>query len=230
MKDNKEMVEKFLKALAMVEAEGTSPEKAEPKPVKNGKSAEAIRAKNNKIIEYLKSEGGATIEDIQKHIGYSKANTTLSLSKLVKKGTLEYTRTSPRVYSIKGFGESNGDKWSGKVIDYVTANMGKRYSLQRMGRDLGMPDGVVYGVAHRLEKRGLIPHGFNLGSVEEAPVPQETAPKAEEKPSTETTSDDKPEAPQGDSLLQQIEFLIWTYVRENRDTDVLKFLTWLETK
>jgi DNA-binding MarR family transcriptional regulator len=225
MSKTNEMVEKLLKALAAVEAEENSKPAKVRKP-SMGKSAEAKQEKVKKIIDFLKENGGATIPDIQEHIGYSKSNTTLTLAKLVEKGTLEYTRTSPRVYSIKGLGDSSRDKWSGKVIDYVVAHMGERYSINAIKEALGMPDGVVYAVVHRLEKRGLIPKDFNLGNTE-VPAPVE-APSTEE-PAPQTTDKEAP-TPNGGDLLSQIEFLIWTYVRENRDTDILKFLTWLEQR
>lgn len=221
---SKKLISDLEKALA--EAKSKEAEKANRPP----RSTKVARQKRQAILDYLAENGSANSYDINTVIGVKKGSTAslYYLGDLVKEDKIEFINTRPRTYSLKGTGTAVLEKWASDVLEFASKNVNKRFSVYGMADILNIPRGSIYRAVNALQKRNLLAKDFNMGSeplesaTETAPVEATVELKAGEEP-TETK-------PKTDELFVKVEFLVWLYVKETRDTDLLHFLTWLENR
>jgi hypothetical protein len=226
----KDLVNKLLTFLAEAEAEEA---KEEAKPRKRagwpkGKSRtgqmEAASENKMRVYEYIKKSGAVIARDISVDVFGKHPESTVPfhyLDALVREGLVRRTATRPRQYSVVEGAEVREGEEAEKILQFVSSNIGKSYSVYRMGKELGIPTGTIYYQVKQLSKRGLLPDNFNVGTepitseAEESTVEDVVAPTESQQPA---------------DLFTKVEFLAWTFVKETRTTDLLAFLTWLESK
>lgn len=234
------LIDRFLAVLAEEEkAEDTVPV---PAKHQQPKSQKARNKKKQAIVDYVSVHQNVKSGPIRTKLKIAQSTAGKLLAELVEEGALVKdngganttyrtpmgavpTKDVAPVAKKRTIGQPTTEEsaqTADAILEYASKNMGKRYSVHRMGQDLQIANGNVYYYVNQLTKRGLLPKGFNQGT--ELLVPASNQVTAEAAPVLATV--DKPK----DELLQKIDFLVWDYVKATRSTDVLGFLTYLETK
>lgn len=188
----------------------------------------ATRETITKVLDYVKGHGGATAKDVLEGTGLKAATVYNYLTQLVKEGQIVINKPNgigARQYSFKGTvskeDESDKDTANDKILQFVSDNHGKRYSIRQMAESIGVSTRDIYYMVNKLQKRKLLEKDFNLGS---EPLEGEKLSSKVDKTSLPPVEEKK------DTLSDQIEFLAWTYIKETKDASLLSFLGWLEAK
>lgn len=193
----------------------------------------APRVDYDELQRFVEERGSVTVADTAKHFKTRTDHIAyLRLEKLVSQDRIKAVRgearTVPVVYVTIGKnavnkrkagrpkGAANGS-FGDRVLQYISDNYGKTYSRTKMAEDLGTTLPQLSTKLKEYIKRGLVDRDFNYGDLATSKTPSQSAVQPK-KGSNEATFNDV------------VETLIWEYVKATRSTDLLAFLTWLETK
>jgi predicted transcriptional regulator len=247
------LIDKFLAVLAEEEKEAVT---AEATPLKEAERLESLarareagrnireqqrKARQQMTINYIAQNGPAAAGVISKALNIPKSTMQKVLVSLRETGELvrsgEYfetvymlgTGTPAPVKAVapkprKSTKSEQMAQYNEAILAYVSKHDGQRYTIYSMAKDLDIEAGKVYYAVDNLVRRGLLARGFNRGTEVDEPITESEVAAAEV--AVVTTGENK----EADPLYQKIEFLVWDYVKNTRSTDVLAFLTYLETK
>lgn len=169
-------------------------------------------------LEYIRNNGGATIKELRKALKVSEASVFNYLNDLDKDGKIERHGRRPVRYFLAGTVakvEENKEisDAAEKILQYASDNVGKKFSVHQMSKDIGYNQSYVNKIVKDLKKRKLLASDFNRGSLD-----------VQRKASKKTSQ------PERDPLMEQIDFLAWQYIKGTKDANLLSFLSWLEKK
>lgn len=185
-------------------------------------------SKMKAVINIAKQHGHVSTALLVKYLGMGKGRAMMYLQGMSENGSLVKIGPKPYKYYIgenieeeipttdpANFSEIKY-KWDDKVLEYLRNHNGVLLKRSSISKALGMKGGVIYTVIANMQKRGLLDENLNI--------------LGESKQTDDRPKEVVTEGKTKDPLADQIEFLIWTFIRETRNTDVLQFLTWLESK
>lgn len=187
--------------------------KAQPKEMT------AKEAASHDVLEYIRNNPGSTADDVSRGLKISQGKFYYVVKLLKKDNSVVVIGSYIKRYYLAGTVDmqevqDQQESASDRILQFVSDNVDKSYSIRDMSNDLKIPLSTVQRYVASMKKRKLIPENFKDGS---EPLHPSKAPK-------------KPAAPVVKTPAKAIGSLIWEFVRETRSTDVLQFLTWLENK
>jgi len=207
-----------------------APVATEPTPKRNRITKKALGDKADKVFDYIENNPKSTIVDIVAGMGAPDDNIDRALKLLLESERVTKTKTRPLYFSVVSVTptpteedmETEAVRRSDAILQYASDHVNTAFSMKELAEATDIPVGSIYQEVYRLQKRKLLDKKFNKGNE------STSEPEAPQKP-LETVTEPSTE-PKSTTLSDQIEFLVWNFVRETRSTDVLAFLSWIEAK
>lgn len=207
--------------------------KVKIKPTRKVHVAKTHRPKlqDDEVLEAL-ANGNKNVNQVAKYCNVSVSTTNKVLFRLRKAGRIQASSggiKQPYNYSLNGeavtkkvtMGKrtyANAEEIAlitDAILDFIARHDGESYSVRSIQTNLGLKENVADRYVRQWIRKGLLDKNFNQGKNKFKPETEDTPIQKETKPQTN---------------FENIEFLVWNYVKETRSTDILAFITWLEAK
>lgn len=209
----------------------------------------------NEILTYLKGRVGeeTSISDIGAALGFGNSESvrryvqTLlnkgSIRRKGKKGSTTYTVHRSRVNRKRGTANKATKKVNkpqrlekptlsknqSLVFEYIKRNQNSIRSYAEIGKETGVSANTIGTIVKVLLGKGVIERtGYIPGDGTQYRVVSETTAVRTEEPGPNRET--RTESTNNVQFVSMVDSLVWEFVRETRNTDVLIYLTWLENK
>ena len=198
---------------------GQTPKQKGKKKRKNGNRDHQRKV----VIDYLKNNESVSCEKTAELLDLSPVTCHKILHGLESEGIVTVTDRNevPYFYRLATPIDEEYSTRSDQVLQYVSDHIGEQYSLAEMAAEIGIPRGTIYTTVYILEKKKLLPKGFNLGPNEHRVKVKESEVVEVETVEVEPVEEQTVVVEERKTLIANyLDNVAWQYIRQMRLNNV----------